>query len=72
MKKYLNKINFNKDNNLSNKIDILEKKVFKFLISFLFLAWFLTEPFVERIGISKIIPSRITFSSLILLSLTSY
>ena len=35
MKKYLNKINFNKDNNLSNKIDILEKKVFKFLISFL-------------------------------------
>lgn len=35
MKKYLNKINFNNDTNLSNKIDILEKKVFKFLTSFL-------------------------------------
>lgn len=35
MKKYLNKINFNNDNALSNKIDILEKKIFKFLISFL-------------------------------------
>lgn len=35
MKKYLKRINYNSNTNLSNKIDILENKIFKFLISFL-------------------------------------